>query len=338
MFSRVLLGDRDRLGWWTLPAFLVIGLAGAVLAGSFVVVWQTQKIQNLENDIADARAELADAVERVRDAGDEALAAIATQVEDVQATVNAGLPVQDAAAIGVALLRVDVPGSAASPEPSPSPSGSDGAFAPPGNSGSSGSQARQPQARIGSAVAVAVDGATTFFATSYALVADPDQPGGVLETLSIDTGSGRVRAVVHSWDEGRDLALVRAEAGQVSLATWRAESDPIAAGDRAFVVGLTSTGDTLQQAGVVSFTDVATLLTDHDVVGTLRGGAIVDGDGRLVGIGSSAYQPFADDDRTSNVPIRLLCESLLRSCQAGESSDGGDTTDGGDADAADAAG
>lgn len=341
-----LFGNRERLGWWTLPAFLVVGLAGAVLAGTFTVVWQTQKIQALEDEIADALAELRDGVTAVEEAGDQALADIEAQLGDVEAVINAGLPVESAAQIGVALLRVEVPPDAqASPTPQAAPAsgqGGDGSArlilantqpseqpsepAQPQPSESSGGGQPVPQestapppppppsTRVGSAVAVALDGATTFFATSYALVTDPRVEDGVLDAVTIDVGNGRVAAAVHSWDASRDLALVRAEVGSVNLATWRAEDEPVAAGDRAFLVGVTTAFDTVQQSGSVTFLDGTTVLTDHDVVGTLRGGAMVDSEGRLVAIGSADYRPFVDDDRPANIPIRLLCESLLRAC------------------------
>ncbi len=323
------LGDRERLGWWTLPAFLVVGLAGAVLAGSFVVVWQTQKIQALRDEVQDARAELADAVDRVREAGDEALDAIASQVQDVEAVVNAGLPVESALDIGVAVLRVDAPVAesralgfvGAQEQPSDQPTSPQDPGPAPAQESEQPAPEQRFEARVGSAVAVAVDGATTFFATSYALVADPRNPGGVLDRLSLDAGRGRVPAVVHSWDERRDLALVRAEVGSISLPRWRPFDQPVAVGDRTFVVGLTSVTETVQQPGAVTFVDVNALLTDHDVVGTLRGAPVVDAAGRLVGIASADYRPFPDDDRAANIPVRLLCESLLRSCDQLQASD-----------------
>ncbi len=322
-----ILGDRERLGWWTLPAFLIMGLAGAVLAGTFAVVWQTQKIQSLRDEVQDARAELADAVDRVREAGDEAVAAIAGQVQDVEAIVNAGLPISSAEEIGLAVLRVDAPVTDSRAM------GFVGAQEQPPNEAPPAQETEQPapppqqfEARVGTAIAVAVDGATTFFATSYALVADPTRPGQVLDRISIDAGTGRVGATVHSWDEGRDLALVRAQVGSVSLPRWRPEGEAVSAGDHTFVVGLTSVRDLVQQPGTVTFADVAALLTDHDVVGTLRGAAVVDREGRLVGIASADYRPFPDDNRPASIPIRLLCESLLRSCEnLGQGSD--ETTD-----------
>ncbi|MFT5224239.1 MAG: hypothetical protein ACI867_002571 [Glaciecola sp.] len=288
-----LLGDRETLGLWTLPAFLIVGLAGAVLAGTFTVVWQTQKIQALEDDMQNALTELRDGVSAVEEAGDQALAEIAAQVGDVRAVLNAGLPVESASEIGVGLLRVDVPVAQESTQSEPQPA---------------------PVARIGAATAVAIDGPTTFFATSYALVADPFDEGGVLDAITIDVGRGRVSARVHSWDETRDLALVRADVGAVTLGNWRPVDEPLKAGDRVFMVGLTTAFDTVQQPGDVTFADATTLLTDHDVVGTLRGAALIDSEGRLLGVASADYRPFVDDERASGIPIRLLCERLLRSC------------------------
>lgn len=327
----LLAGDRERLGWWTLPAFLIVGLAGAVLSGALVVVWQTQKIQALEDEIASALAEMRAGVEEVEAAGEKALADIAAQVGDVEAVINAGLPVDSASEVGVVVLRVDVPASSSGSssgvtQPAPGATTSPTASEPASGGGAPVEQESvQPappdgSARVGSAVAVAVDGASTFFATSYALVADPSRPGEVLQELSVDAGQGRVRAVVHAWDRAHDLALVRAEVGPMALARWRAQDEPVVAGERVFLIGLTTSFATVQQPGTVTFDDPSTLLTDHDVVGTLRGGAIVDSSGRLIGIGSADYRPLVDDDRPVNIPIRLLCASLLRACDSGASS------------------
>jgi hypothetical protein len=42
-----LLGSEDRRGWWLVPFFLVVGLAGAVLAGSLAVVYDGQQVDQL---------------------------------------------------------------------------------------------------------------------------------------------------------------------------------------------------------------------------------------------------------------------------------------------------
>lgn len=102
-----LLGDRDRLGWWLLPLFLMVGLGGAVLAGSLVVVYYAQQVNQLEEETREAREDVAGASEEVRETADEALAAIEEESRDVREELAQGLPLSDALELGVVRLEVD---------------------------------------------------------------------------------------------------------------------------------------------------------------------------------------------------------------------------------------
>jgi len=353
-----LLGTGERLGLWTLPMFLIVGLAGAVLAGTIAVVWYSQQVTSLRDEIRDARDDLQGAVERVEVAGDEALTAIEDEVAAVQEVLTRNLPIERAEDVGLVLVRATVrdpaPPAAAAPQPDPSPTEASTPPASPETSPSP-SQRRQSNARsepaaepepapqpsdspadpeqespapapapapaptssattrLGSAFAVARDGAATFFVTAHAVVADAGSPGGVLETVEIILPSGPVIATVHAWDQGRDLALLRAEAGSVVIAPWRPVDDPLAQGERIVAAGLTSSGDLLRLSGTVVFSDVSLLVDDLDTPTTVIGGPVVDLEGRIVAIRSSAYAPL--DGIIADVPVHLLCERLLRNCQ-----------------------
>ena len=78
-----ILGDKDRLGWWIVPLFVMVGLGGAVIAGSLAVVYYAQQVSSLEQETRGAREDLVGAVDEVREAADDALASISEEVSEV---------------------------------------------------------------------------------------------------------------------------------------------------------------------------------------------------------------------------------------------------------------
>lgn len=115
------LGGRDRLGWWLLPLFVMVGLGGAVLAGSLAVVYYAQQVSQLESETREAREELVGAADEVRGAADDALEEIDDKVEAVRQELARGLPLEDALEVGVVRLEVDtrLDGSRQEPESEP---------------------------------------------------------------------------------------------------------------------------------------------------------------------------------------------------------------------------
>lgn len=319
-----LLGDRDHLGWWTLPLFLIVGLAGAVLAGSLAAVYFGQQVDQLEETTRDARQRAAEAADEVERAREEALAEIEEQVAGVRETLSREFPFEDVAGAGVVSVRAFV---GAPPPDEPTAGGDDEGTAPRvQDDGSSPGPEESPTTappreiteRVGSGFAVASDEGTVFFATTHALVADPDAPGGVVQRLEVTTAAGTFPAVVHSWDADRDLAVVRADAGETEIPLWRSSETPLARGERVVAAGIAPSGDGVQVAGQVALVDVAVLVTDLPPLGFLEGAPIVDARGHVVGVVSLRYAPFGSEagERQSDVPVRLLCESMLRNCEA----------------------
>lgn len=102
-----LLGGRDRLGWWMLPLFVMVGLGGAVLAGSLAVVYYAQQVSQLESETREAREDLVGAADEVREAADDALEAIDEEVAAVREELARGLPLENALEVGVVRLEVD---------------------------------------------------------------------------------------------------------------------------------------------------------------------------------------------------------------------------------------
>lgn len=301
-----LFGARDRLGWWTVPVFVMVGLTGSVLAGTLATVYYGQRVDALADETRAGRDELRGAVDDVRKAGQEALDAIETEVDAVRDSLSREYPLEDVAAHGVVGIRSFLGREPATPAPTPSP----GASPPP----PTGPRFRGE--RLGNGFAVALEDGVAFFATTFSVVADPDAPGGVAEAVEVLLPSGAVAGQVHSWDARRDLALVRAEAGAPEILPWRPAAEELALGERLFLAGVTPSLAPIQVAGQAAYADVAAMLTDLPAIGFLSGAPIVDGHGHVVAVYSTSYQPFGTSggpDQAS-IPAPLLCEQMLRDC------------------------
>lgn len=327
-----LVGTARRLGLWTLPAFLVVGLAGAVMAGGLAVVYYSLQVGGLEAETRESREQLNQAVEDVQKAGDEALEAIRDEVESVRESLTREVPIEDVNELGVVVIRAIV---GAPPPAAPPPPPADGGTESQGAPDSMAAAQEQPPAseqptepppapsppspspRVGVGFAVAAEGPTTYFATSFGLVADDTARAGVVEAVEVVTASGTFRGVVHSWDDGRDLALIRAEAGQFRIGEWRPSEQPLAVGERLTIAGVTPTLEAVFLNAVVGYADVTMVVADIPVVEFLRGAPIVDQAGHVVAVYTLGYRPFGGQagDGQAIAPIGLLCERMLRNCE-----------------------
>lgn len=323
-----ILGNGQRLGWWTLPVFLAVGLLGAVLAGTLSVLFYSQQVDALRDQTRSARTEADQARDEIRDTADEALAEVQERVDAVRQSLTTDLPVPDAFAAGVVVVTA-YPGppprsGPSSPPASPSPGGGGTALSPVGHLQEE-QESPQPQPspapaprdrgtpRTGAGFAVVRDGPTTFFVTSFELVEDPDRSGQVVQDLEVTTGSGTFPAALHSFDRGRDLALLRADAGEVTVSEWRPLDQELSPGDKVWAVGVTPTLNTVRVGGSVAAVEPGTILTDVAVLAPVRGGPLVDLDGRVLGVVAPGFHPFGGDgEGRAVVAIRALCEGLLR--------------------------
>lgn len=327
-----LVGSARRLGLWTLPAFLVVGLAGAVMAGGLAVVFYSLQVGGLEAETRESREQLSQAVEDVQKAGEEALEAIEDEVASVRESLTREVPIEDLDELGVVVVRAIVGAPPpADPQAPPADGGTEAQGAPDTMAAAQEQQqpteqpAQQPTEpapppptpRVGVAFAVAADGPVTYFATSFGLVADDAARAGVVEAVEVVTANGTFRGVVHSWDDGRDLALIRAEAGQFRIGEWRPSEQPLAVGERLTIVGVTPTLDAVFLNAVVGYADVTMVVADIPVVEFMRGAPIVDQSGNLVAVYTLGYRPFGGQagDRQAIAPIGLLCERMLRNCE-----------------------
>ena len=362
----LLFGGPTRLGFWTLPVFLIVGLAGAVLAGSITVVYYSQQVQALKDETASVREEAAATVEQIQQAGEAALAEIDGQVAAVEESLSRQLPVEDVTSLGVVIIRAttNVPPPPPPPVPDPTPdptpaAGDDGSTAPPAGSenpdgapvptdvraqsdpaseppaeteppASSPSPSPSPtpsptpapvvlprEPKIGIGFAVAVSDGSTFFATSYGLVADPNARAGVVESVEVVTTEGTFQATVHDWDAARDLAIVRSRFTGPLIGDWRQRSERVAVGERLWLVGITPTRVQAQLELTTGYVTDTEMLADIGRKDQFRGAPIVDRTGRITAIYTPDYRPFGDEagEGQAILPVHVLCERLIQGCE-----------------------
>ena len=281
-FKEGLFGGPRRLGFWTVPLFVAVGLLGAVLAGSLSAVYYAQKVDALRDELAVTP------------------------------------PIEDATAAGVASVRA-VAVVRPAEEPSPPPAGPGGTEEP-----QEPARPAETVTRTGSAFAVVVGEGQAFFVTAFAVVADPQRPGFPVGRAELTYGGATVEAEVHSWDADRDLALLRVTGlPRVEVPEWRPGDEAVTTGTRLFAVGFTPTGALAQLGVSVGAAEPAALLLDTALPDVARGGPVVDGSGRVVAVASTSYAPYgAGGAANPAIPVRVLCESLIR-CGAGDAGEGG---------------
>lgn len=328
----------DHVGWWTLPAFLAVGLAGAVMAGSLAVVYYSQQVSALESETREARQDLQAGVDDVDAAREEALDAIDERLEAVRDITDDEPPVEDLASLGLVMVeaRVNTPAPpSATVDPQPPPGG-DGEAAgapdvlaqpsdpepttPPDPPDPAPSPDPAPvRPRLGVGFAVAFEDGVTFVATSHDLVVDREARAGVVEEVVVTTMDGtRTSGTVHSWDDARGLALLRVEVGELPIADWRPRTEPVAAGDRLTLAGLTPKRQPVTVDGTVVLADIEAVVAATPDIDFLRGSPVLDRTGRVVAVYTPGYRPFgaAAGDGQALAPVGLFCERMLTGCEA----------------------
>lgn len=362
-----LLGARDRLGWWLLPLFVMVGLGGAVLAGSLAVVYYAQQVSQLESETRETREELSGAADEVRDAADEAMTAIDEEVAAVRDELARDLPLEDALEVGVVRLEVDTmleddgggaepaqvePAARSAPraapraqqDPAQDDTDDDGSSSTEDDGSSSsgdedpdqgGEQEPQqddgqdqdtappddpppsrqvPLRRSGTGFVVVDEDDTTFLVTSLGLLDDPRTedrvPADVEVTVRLSAGA--TTATVHSWDEAHDLLLLRTTIRNVEPLPWREQGQGLNPGDRVVAVGTTPDLDVVRVGTELAGVSARALVTSLPPLGLIDGGPVVDVDGAVVGVALEHHAGLGGDPVV--VPIRRLCDDLLRTC------------------------
>ncbi len=167
-------------------------------------------------------------------------------------------------------------------------------------------------ASVGSAFVVASDDSQSLLLTSYSAVA-----AGTTEpapAINVRSGEDRVEADLFNWDPERDLALLVVPRGGLRVLPW--------AGDRVLsrlvgqrvwaVQGIGGNGVSLSGGSVIDQTE-GSIQHSAALNSAFRGGPLVTGEGRVVGIASTAYSPlgYPGGDVSFGVPVQDACERVL---------------------------
>lgn len=304
---RRIAGDGTHLGFWTLPVFVATALGGAVIAGAIAQVYYAQQVAQLEEETAAARAAAEVAAEEIDVARQEALDAISEQLEGVRGALEVARPLEEPAVAGIVALEVEI-----APEPPPAPSAS-ASPAPSDQPTSPPPPAAGSTTRRAVGFAVAVDGGSTFLATTYGAVEDPNGPDGVAAAVTVRTPGGAVRGVVHAWDAGRGVAVVRADGIDVPILPWRPAATGVAPGDVVVLAAVTPDLVGVQLPGRVGAVTASALITDLPADPVYDGAPLVDVEGRVVALSSSTAAPFGRGS-TGAVVATQLCVELVAGC------------------------
>jgi S1-C subfamily serine protease len=121
-------------------------------------------------------------------------------------------------------------------------------------------------------------------------------------------------AVLWTWDDGRDLALLVVPRTGGPVPPWVVDPDSVKVGDPVFAVGA---GRKLT-AGVVTAKTASAVAHNVFIDDTLRGGPLVNQKGEVVALSSAVYTGGGRPTDTAffAVPIAQVCASVLR-CGSG---------------------
>lgn len=165
---------------------------------------------------------------------------------------------------------------------------------------------------VGSAFVVASDDSQSLMVTSYSAVA-----AGTTEpapSLAVRSGEDRVEAELYNWDPERDLALLVVPRPNLRVLPWAGdEAMARLVGQRVWAVqGVGGNGVSVSGGAVI---DQADGVIQHTAAlnPAFRGGPLVNGQGQVVGIASTAYQPlnYPGGDVSFAAPVQDTCLRVL---------------------------
>lgn len=172
------------------------------------------------------------------------------------------------------------------------------------------------QPLVGSAFVVAADAEQSYLLTSLNVVrASTTRPG---PDLKVRKGDEELNATLWTWDEGRDLALLVVRKPNQPRLGWAGESPPLGLGQRVFAVAGIGGEDAAITQGFVVDVSASGIQHDAGISGAFEGGPLLNSDGKVVGVATSAYAPlgFRSEDVTYGPRIRAACENVLQ-CPGG---------------------
>ena len=174
---------------------------------------------------------------------------------------------------------------------------------------------------VGTAFVVFSDAEQSFLLTSFNTIrAATRQPG---PGITLRKGDERLEATLFTWADGRDLALLTVNRGNLERLTWVTGDPPVRVGDRVFgVSGLGGAGGSVSQ-GFVGDVSQSGIQHDAPVGVQFQGGPLLNSNGEVIAVASRIYSPlgFAPDAVYFGVPIRDACLEGLR-CPEGDAASG----------------
>lgn len=182
-------------------------------------------------------------------------------------------------------------------------------------------EAGQPS--VGSAFSVASDSDQTLLVASFATVRAATRAPG--PQVFVRKGEDEVKAVLYTWHEQRDLALLVIDRGGQAKLPFVPSDKPVKTGERIFAVsGLGAAGGAITQ-GFVADVSSAGIQSDLAVGTHFQGGPVLNSEGQVLAMASRAYAPlgFVPDGVTFAVPVRTTCEKVLK-CPGGNPGTAGD--------------
>ncbi len=175
----------------------------------------------------------------------------------------------------------------------------------------------QGRPSVGTAFAVITSEDETLMLTSYAAVRTATvnpAPG-----ITLSKGAEQLPASIVNWDPVNDMALLRVQKGSITVLDWAGDDVlSTALGSSVFPIsgtggaGATITSGMLIDQSTAGFQHTAPLGTDF------QGGPVINGDGKVLGIVSLAYQPLGYDNGQIHFspPISAACTRVLN-CTGG---------------------
>ncbi len=163
----------------------------------------------------------------------------------------------------------------------------------------------------GSAFAVVEYREGTALVTSYALVvAATTEPSPGIDLIK---GNERIAAQLWAWDAERDLALLVVDR-RIPLLEFASEQGQLkSVGARVFALaGVGGSGATASPGVLLDHSQIG--LQHTAPVGTLfRGGPLLNGEGKVLGVASNHYRPFGMDpgDVRQAPDVRAICVQIL---------------------------
>ncbi|MCB9372895.1 MAG: trypsin-like peptidase domain-containing protein [Microthrixaceae bacterium] len=168
------------------------------------------------------------------------------------------------------------------------------------------------QPSVGTAFVVASDESRSLLLTSYrAVSASTTQPGP--EIRLANAGGDPVVAQLYSWDPEHDLALLSLDQPGLEPLTWVTGDDAAVTGERVYVAsGVGAAGITFSPGTVLDQSADGIQMT-APVGSAWQGGPVVTQDGKVVAVGSLAYQPlgFSPGQVPFAPPVDAACVTLL---------------------------